>query len=133
MLPFAVVGQDVVSVVVDGLTAYSCASRWSVHEKEEEAIVSSMRIESGMGMLLVMMWKGEEIEKGVQREIEDKGAHETTRGRTRLPTRSTVPLKDCINSLSKAAAGKKTIPASTDHSGYNNDCCLIAPKSLSSF
>lgn len=84
-------------------------------------------------MLLVMMWKGEVIHQysrtGVRREIE--GAHETTHGRTRLPTRSKIlPLKDCINSLSKAAAGKKTIPASTDHSGYNNHCFLIAPKSL---
>ena len=44
-----------------------------------------------------------------------------------------VPLKDCISSLSivsKAAAGKRIIPASTDHSGYNYYCFLIAPKSL---
>lgn len=55
-------------------------------------------------MLLVMMWKGEEMEK--EREEEKiEGAHETTHGRTRLPTTS-IPLKDCINSLSKVAAGK---------------------------
>ena len=38
MLPFAVVGQDVVSVVVDGLTAYSCASRWSVMRKKRRPV-----------------------------------------------------------------------------------------------